>query len=66
MLSALVTRAERIGAARRREAIGRLAAAIRDAAPDRQVAADDDDGVTVTGRGVLDDPRLRWIGSLLR
>ena len=65
MLSALLTRAERIAATRRRAAIRRLAAAIRDAAPDRRVESDED-GVTVTGRGVLDDPRLRWIGSLLR
>ncbi|MBS0479057.1 MAG: hypothetical protein JSR79_07145 [Proteobacteria bacterium] len=48
-----------------RRALTRLAAALTADLPDLHVAIDGD-RVTVTGRGVLDDPRLVWIGSVLR
>ena len=46
-------------------ALTRLAAALTADLPDLYVAIDGD-RVTVTGRGVLDDLRLVWIGSVLR
>ncbi|MBN8816265.1 MAG: hypothetical protein J0J06_12555 [Sphingomonas sp.] len=46
-------------------ALTRLAAALAADLPDLHVEIDGD-RVIVTGRGVLDDPRLVWIGSVLR
>jgi hypothetical protein len=46
-------------------ALVRLAAALTAELPQVRVVIDGD-RVTVTGRGVLSDPRLVWIGSVLR
>jgi hypothetical protein len=46
-------------------ALVRLAAVLAADLPQLRVAIDGD-RVTVTGRGVLSDPRLVWIGSVLR
>lgn len=65
MIAGLLARGRRIGEAARRRSIVRLAAQLRAVRPDARVA-EERDGVTVTGRGVLRDPRLIWIGSWLR
>lgn len=65
MLSGVAARAEAIGEDACDRAVERLADRIRAAAPDVRMIVTDD-GVTVTGRGVLSDPRLMWIGSLMR
>ena len=65
MLSEVEARGTAIGRAARDRAVGRLAARVRDAAPEVGMTVTAD-GVTLTGRGVLDDPRLTWIGSLMR
>ncbi|MDB5681653.1 MAG: hypothetical protein JWO16_1458 [Sphingomonas bacterium] len=46
-------------------ALVRLAAVLAADLPQVRVKIDGD-RVTVTGRGVLSDPRLVWIGSVLR
>ncbi|WP_179187839.1 hypothetical protein [Sphingomonas sp. IBVSS2] len=46
-----------------RRAIGRVAAAVRAAAPDAQVEVRED-GIAIEGRGLR--ARLRWIGGLVR
>ncbi len=48
-----------------RARIAELAARIAEAVPEAEVEPRED-GVVVRGRGVLSDPRLRWIGGLLR
>lgn len=65
MVSGLETRGAAIARAARDRAVARLAERVRDAAPDLRVTVEGE-GVTVNGRGVLSDPRLMWIGSLLR
>jgi len=64
-MSALEDRGAAIGEAARGRAVARLAARLAEEAPHARVVADDQ-SVTVTGRGVLRDPRLVWIGSLLK
>ena len=60
---------ERKGAAiadrARDAAIARLAARIGAEAPDHDVSVEEG-GIAITGRRVLSDPRLVWIGSLAR
>lgn len=58
-----MTAAERRGRAVAEDRAGQLEAALR--ATGVSVARDGGD-VTVTGRGVLDAPELRWPGGLLR
>ena len=62
---ALQARAELAAAAAQRRTLARLAARLAADLPDLRVRVDGDK-VTVTGRGVLNDPRLVWIGSVLR
>lgn len=64
-MSALEDRGTVIAERERERAVARLAARLSEEVPHARVAADDH-GVTVTGRGVLRDPRLVWIGSLLK
>jgi hypothetical protein len=65
MRDALEDRARLIGEAAAARVRGRAAAALREALPDVAVEVVGDD-VVLTGRIAPDDPRLRWIGSLLR
>lgn len=64
-MNAVDERARAIGAAARARIIDRLAARLRAEAPDLTVGATTD-GVTVEGRRAARDPRLAWIGSLVR
>ncbi|MGY2734795.1 hypothetical protein [Sphingomonas sp. UYP23] len=64
MLSALEARGRAIGAVAADRARVRVAAALRDALPGVAVAIEGSD-VVLSGRIAADDPRLRWIGSLL-
>ena len=64
MLSALEARARAIGDAAAERARVRVAAALREALPGVAVAIEGSD-VVLSGRIAADDPRLRWIGSLL-
>jgi hypothetical protein len=61
----LVEAVQAIAAKRVAETVAALALRIAAEAPDRQVMVEGD-AVVVTGRGVFEDPRLQWIGSLLR
>lgn len=65
MLSGVAARGAAIAEAARDRTVVRLADRVREAAPDARVAITNE-GVAVNGRGVLRDPRLLWIGSLLR
>lgn len=65
MIAGLVTRGQQLGRTAQRRAIARLAARLRNERPDARVE-ESVEGLTVTGRGVLRDPRLVWIGSLLK
>jgi hypothetical protein len=65
MLSGLEARGTAIGEKRVGALVEELAQRVASAAPDLRVEAAAD-GVTITGRGVTGDPRLVWIGSLLR
>ncbi len=49
----------------KQRALTRLAAALTADLPDLRVRIEDD-RVIIVGHGVLDDPRLLWIGSVLR
>lgn len=64
-MSALKDRARAVGEAARVRAIGRLAARLRNEASDL-VVSETADGVIIEGRRATRDPRLAWIGSLLR
>lgn len=64
MLSGLEARGRAIGDAAAERARVRVAAALRDALPGVAVAIEGGD-VVLSGRIAADDPRLRWIGSLL-
>lgn len=64
-MSPLQARAELAAIRAQRRTLRRLAAHLTADLPDLRVAIDDD-RVTITGRGVLSDPRLVWIGSMLR
>jgi hypothetical protein len=64
-MSALEERGAAIAEEARTRAVATLAARLAAEVPEAAVVASDE-GVTVTGRGVLRDPRLTWIGSLLR
>jgi hypothetical protein len=61
MLNGLEARGQAIGEARVQDVVAQLAQRVAAAAPDRRVEADAD-GVTITGPGVIGDPRLIWIG----
>ncbi|RDE04806.1 hypothetical protein [Sphingomonas aracearum] len=56
---------ERIGEQAERRGAGRVAAAVRGAVPGATVR-EEGSRVVIEGRGVLDEPALRWIGSLVR
>jgi hypothetical protein len=67
MLEGLMVRAAALGEARRRATRARLAAALRAEAP-RGVAVEEvEQGVRLSGRGLLlrsiTDPALRWLGG---
>ncbi|HEX4695716.1 hypothetical protein [Sphingomonas sp.] len=64
-MSALEDRGAAIGEAARERTVARLAARLSEEVPHAAVVSDDQ-GVTVSGRGILRDPRLVWIGSLLK
>lgn len=64
MLSALEARGIALAEAAADDARARVAAALRAELPGVAVAIDGAD-VVLTGRISPDDPRLRWIGSLL-
>lgn len=57
--------AERIAARAQGHAVTRVAGAVRAAVPGARVEAGDG-GVTIEGRGVARDPRLRWVAGLLK
>lgn len=57
--------AERIAARAETGAAARVAAAVRAAVPGASVR-EEEGRVVIEGPGVLDDPALRWIGSLMR
>ncbi|WP_029623588.1 hypothetical protein [Sphingomonas sp. PAMC 26617] len=65
MMDALEERARLIGEAAAARARGRVAATLRETLPEVAVDVAGED-VVLTGRIAPDDPRLRWIGSLLR
>jgi hypothetical protein len=65
MMKALEDRGRAIGAAAAARVRGRVAVTLRETLPDVAVDVVGDD-VVLTGRIAPDDPRLRWIGSLLR
>ncbi|WP_375397139.1 hypothetical protein [uncultured Sphingomonas sp.] len=64
-MTALEARAQAIAEARRDAAIAKLADRLRAALPGVRVEQRDD-GVTLIGRRLSRDPRLTWIGSLMR
>jgi hypothetical protein len=64
MLSALEARGAALGAAAADRARARVAEALRDELPGVAVTIEGE-AVVLTGRIAADDPRLRWIGSLL-
>ncbi len=64
-MSAIEERAELAAIRAKRRTLARLAAHLTADLPDLRVAIDGD-RVTITGHGVLSDPRLVWIGSVLR
>lgn len=65
MMDALEDRGRAVGEAAAARVRGRVAAALRETLPEVAVDVVGDD-VVLTGRITPDDPRLRWIGSLLR
>ncbi|WP_010214786.1 hypothetical protein [Sphingomonas sp. PAMC 26621] len=65
MMDTLEERARAIGEAAAARVRGRVAATMRETLPDVAVDVVGDD-VVLTGRITPDDPRLRWIGSVLR
>lgn len=65
MMDALEERARLIGEAAAARVRGRVAAALRETLPGVAVDVVGED-VVLTGRIAPDDPRLRWIGSVLR
>jgi hypothetical protein len=65
MMDALEERARAIGEAAAEQVRGQVAATLRETLPGVAVDVVGDD-VVLTGRIARDDPRLRWIGSLLR
>lgn len=64
-MNALEGRAQLAAIRAQRRTLARLAAHLTADLPDMRVMIDGD-RVTITGRGVLSDPRLVWIGSMLR
>ena len=60
-----MTRIAKIAEGARRRVIARLAARLRDELPEAEVT-ERADGVRLRGRRILRNPRLVWIGSLLR
>lgn len=64
MLSALEVRGVAAGAAAAGVARGRVAEALRNALPGVAVSIEGEH-IVLSGRILPDDPRLRWIGSLL-
>lgn len=65
MMDALEDRARAIGEAAAERVRGQVATTLRETLPGVAVEVVGDD-VVLTGRIARDDPRLRWIGSLLR
>ena len=69
MMEAVLARGEAIAAEAREAAIARVAAAAGEALPG-VTATPEAGGVALSGRGLarraLDEPALRWIGSLVR
>ncbi len=63
-MTGLEARGQALGEAARRRATGRLAGQLR-ALPGIAVEVSEA-GLVVSGRGVLRDPRLVWIGSWFR
>jgi hypothetical protein len=61
----LEARAELAAIRAQRRTLARLAAHLTADLPELRVRIEND-RVTITGRGVLSDPRLVWIGSMLR
>jgi len=61
----IAQRGAAIGEKARADAVARLAARIAEQAPDVRVSIDGD-GITITGRRILSDPRFLWVGSLIR
>lgn len=61
--------AARAGAQRQRRVIARGAAVLREILPSARITAESD-AIVIEGRGLArrfaDDPRLRWIGGLIR
>jgi hypothetical protein len=60
-----VSAVERIAVRAQARAIARVAEAVRAALPGTRVEAGND-RVTIAGRGVVRDARLRWIAGLLK
>ena len=65
MMDGLKERGRAIGEAAAARVRGRVAAALRETLPEAAVEVVGED-VVLVGRVTPDDPRLRWIGSLLR
>lgn len=65
MMDGLKERGRAIGEAAAARVRGQVAAALRETFPEAAVEEVGDD-IVLTGRVTADDPRLRWIGSLLR
>jgi len=64
-MDALEDRGRAIGEAAAARARARVAATLRETLPEVAVDVVGDD-VVLTGRIAPDDPRLRWVGSLVR
>lgn len=65
VLSAVLAAGQAAGEAAGRRARDRLAAVLAAELPDVAVSVEDEH-VVLSGRVTPDDPRLRWVGSLLR
>ena len=64
-MTRLEAAALRAGERARQRALKKFAAALAADLPELSVAIDGD-RIAIVGRGVLNDPRLVWVGSLLR
>ncbi len=65
MMEGLAARGRRAGEAAAARAAATLAQRLGEAMPQAHVVQDEA-GVTISGRGVRDDPALRWVGGMLR
>jgi len=64
-MNRLEAAALKAGERARRRALDRLATTLAADLPELHVMIEDD-RIAIIGHGVIDDPRLVWIGSMLR